>query len=102
MIRRPPRSTLFPYTTLFRSVVAGMERVIRAVDPYVPSARVAAVVELIINLGAGDEAQLARHAIVDAHLWTPVTDRARMPATASEQLHRAAVGVRCIRGRRDD
>src|ERR1039458_9506781 len=24
MIRRPPRSTLFPYTTLFRSVVGGM------------------------------------------------------------------------------
>src|SRR3712207_7039596 len=24
MIRRPPRSTLFPYTTLFRSVHAGM------------------------------------------------------------------------------
>src|SRR5258708_23312693 len=23
MIRRPPRSTLFPYTTLFRSVVSG-------------------------------------------------------------------------------
>src|SRR5256885_10788444 len=29
MIRRPPRSTLFPYTTLFRSrvEVAGLERV---------------------------------------------------------------------------
>src|SRR2546430_17622741 len=25
MIRRPPRSTLFPYTTLFRSVKAGAE-----------------------------------------------------------------------------
>src|SRR3712207_8951962 len=25
MIRRPPRSTLFPYTTLFRSVERGME-----------------------------------------------------------------------------
>src|SRR3990167_7872583 len=25
MIRRPPRSTLFPYTTLFRSVNAGLE-----------------------------------------------------------------------------
>src|SRR2546421_5638000 len=25
MIRRPPRSTLFPYTTLFRSVVVGSE-----------------------------------------------------------------------------
>src|SRR5690348_18224202 len=24
MIRRPPRSTLFPYTTLFRSVTAGL------------------------------------------------------------------------------
>src|SRR5256885_17000014 len=25
MIRRPPRSTLFPYTTLFRSVLRGQE-----------------------------------------------------------------------------
>src|SRR3712207_8617803 len=24
MIRRPPRSTLFPYTTLFRSMLAGL------------------------------------------------------------------------------
>src|SRR2546423_4513245 len=27
MIRRPPRSTLFPYTTLFRSQIRKMERV---------------------------------------------------------------------------
>src|SRR3712207_7895611 len=26
MIRRPPRSTLFPYTTLFRSRALGLER----------------------------------------------------------------------------
>src|SRR3712207_8494912 len=26
MIRRPPRSTLFPYTTLFRSLVVGVQR----------------------------------------------------------------------------
>src|SRR5438034_6428526 len=26
MIRRPPRSTLFPYTTLFRSHILGTER----------------------------------------------------------------------------
>src|SRR3712207_7844828 len=25
MIRRPPRSTLFPYTTLFRSAIAALE-----------------------------------------------------------------------------
>src|SRR2546425_7160552 len=28
MIRRPPRSTLFPYTTLFRSRIGGGERVV--------------------------------------------------------------------------
>src|SRR2546426_12818993 len=38
MIRRPPRSTLFPYTTLFRSVLEHEEIVgphveIRCVDP---------------------------------------------------------------------
>src|SRR5258705_1597009 len=29
MIRRPPRSTLFPYTTLFRSEVFGPDRAVR-------------------------------------------------------------------------
>src|SRR2546429_1858833 len=28
MIRRPPRSTLFPYTTLFRSIRAGLRKVL--------------------------------------------------------------------------
>src|SRR5687768_17678599 len=32
MLRRPPRSTLFPYTTLFRSVRTQSE--LRAVDPH--------------------------------------------------------------------
>src|SRR3712207_6991837 len=31
MIRRPPRSTLFPYTTLFRSSVGGDEKAADAV-----------------------------------------------------------------------
>src|SRR2546422_2627868 len=30
MIRRPPRSTLFPYTTLFRSVLAATHRDLNA------------------------------------------------------------------------
>src|SRR3712207_7883897 len=33
MIRRPPRSTLFPYTTLFRSARAGEEVRLVVVDP---------------------------------------------------------------------
>src|SRR2546426_9309096 len=32
MIRRPPRSTLFPYTTLFRSIIARDEFVRRLKD----------------------------------------------------------------------
>src|SRR6201994_5124223 len=35
MIRRPPRSTLFPYTTLFRSDVLGDQRDAR-LDPVAP------------------------------------------------------------------
>src|SRR5258707_8296425 len=49
MIRRPPRSTLFPYTTLFRSHYAGIAR----------------------DQHEGDVSPLARgahvHAAVDAH-----------------------------------
>src|SRR3712207_8231713 len=33
MIRRPPRSTLFPYTTLFRSPGVGLARSLRAAYP---------------------------------------------------------------------
>src|SRR2546430_7943376 len=38
MIRRPPRSTLFPYTTLFRSFVFGRTgtRVLRTTIPVCP------------------------------------------------------------------
>src|SRR3712207_8130874 len=32
MIRRPPRSTLFPYTTLFRSGIAEIDEPLRDVD----------------------------------------------------------------------
>src|SRR5690242_21256374 len=33
MIRRPPRSTLFPYTTLFRSRAAALLETVRIPDP---------------------------------------------------------------------
>src|SRR2546429_7064496 len=36
MIRRPPRSTLFPYTTLFRSVFAGRTAVQRIALGFLP------------------------------------------------------------------
>src|SRR5258705_2958128 len=34
MIRRPPRSTLFPYTTLFRSRISKSLRCVRQDQPY--------------------------------------------------------------------
>src|SRR3712207_8515700 len=56
MIRRPPRSTLFPYTTLFRSGVAGGP--VRREDAGAEAARVdehhpPAVVEADAHAGMG-------------------------------------------------
>src|SRR5712692_12015094 len=39
MIRRPPRSTLFPYTTLFRSVFLPSFVFVAVVYPFVPRLR---------------------------------------------------------------
>src|SRR2546430_10089133 len=40
MIRRPPRSTLFPYTTLFRSCHAPLADVVEELAPHVTNAAV--------------------------------------------------------------
>src|SRR5437899_4220644 len=45
MIRRPPRSTLFPYTTLFRSCFCGYGNR-RAVDERAPAHPVATLMEV--------------------------------------------------------
>src|SRR3712207_769484 len=64
MIRRPPRSTLFPYTTLFRSYapVTGMITAIRP-DPMVQGANVVEIkpeanpnVRVTVSLVQSDEA----------------------------------------------
>src|SRR2546426_8576189 len=39
MIRRPPRSTLFPYTTLFRSMPESMEEKFQTLQEIVKAAR---------------------------------------------------------------
>src|SRR2546427_8317497 len=46
MIRRPPRSTLFPYTTLFRSVLMGISDGHReAIEPVLSGHRLAVLIE---------------------------------------------------------
>src|SRR5256885_11202544 len=59
MIRRPPRSTLFPYTTLFRSPLTAMNLVrqeLRQLDPTLPLAEVRTMDEVVTA-----EATLPRH-----------------------------------------
>src|SRR3712207_6854591 len=64
MIRRPPRSTLFPYTTLFRSQLFvlrnGMETVRRFVDwagPAIYVAMFALAIWIVIEAGGEKELQ---------------------------------------------
>src|SRR3712207_8323739 len=100
MIRRPPRSTLFPYTTLFRSdpevvepagrgehralvgadrlVVAGERRGQRGAQPgQVPRQRAEA--------GVAPPADLEQ--IGRANGWTPVTPIFRMLASSLKKTH---------------
>jgi len=72
MIRRPPRSTLFPYTTLFRSQAAAGERAAVAV--------VAAVLVALLRLRIGDDLATAVPALATLVLITAtLTDlRARL------------------------
>src|SRR2546430_5563323 len=101
MIRRPPRSTLFPYTTLFRSSSWALEA---GDEPAVELLREAGeVVEgavldhrgvIVKRLGDGImaaflqpvqaiEAALDSHAEIGrAHVRTPVTVKSRMPSSA--------------------
>src|SRR5256885_11602218 len=51
MIRRPPRSTLFPYTTLFRSVPEEIDVVIGRALAGEPAERFASMAELSQALG---------------------------------------------------
>src|SRR2546426_12603886 len=69
MIRRPPRSTLFPYTTLFRSPIGRVARIdVRVHDPRTADepTRVPKVVP-----DAGKQAAQAPHAILHRELAQP-------------------------------
>src|SRR2546425_6100951 len=78
MIRRPPRSTLFPYTTLFRSVVMRLQeqKPMKVSLFYLPSIGSRAEIErglaglrrdlyqrMLADLSA--QAQLGQHALVE-------------------------------------
>src|SRR2546430_9125508 len=66
MIRRPPRSTLFPYTTLFRSSIEGTE----------PEPRIASFArEYDLALTAGSDAHFYRELARARTIVSAATDR---------------------------
>src|SRR5947208_4921216 len=54
MIRRPPRSTLFPYTTLFRSLVVA-DHHLRVLAIELGTGQAVQVVEFLLVLGRSEE-----------------------------------------------
>src|SRR2546430_9092548 len=88
MIRRPPRSTLFPYTTLFRSLVEVLDR---------------ALVEALVRVGHGEAevafgqaAPVARAAVVFERL---VGDRKSTRLNSSHS--QISYAVFCLKKKND-
>ena len=99
MIRRPPRSTLFPYTTLFRSLPHDSTGIVQGLHPWAfgdVRAQVSANCAqraryrrprkrrtygcLSIQCAVAGYSRATE--IGRAHVWTPVTDASRMPSSA--------------------
>src|SRR2546427_7881063 len=97
MIRRPPRSTLFPYTTLFRSGIAVAGSGKRGLlEPVRPKPRVRrlglqlpAAVQPVLQLGKG-LLVVAVPQIGRGHVWNPVTVKNRMPSSACKKKKKQA------------
>src|SRR5256884_10002946 len=85
MIRRPPRSTLFPYTTLFRSPVVPV-----ALGPQSPAVGVGPVGE---GHDVGRRGRRAGPGGVDGDLAGPVLERLLVQRDAAREVRR--------RGQRD-
>src|SRR5258708_11456465 len=77
MIRRPPRSTLFPYTTLFRSLAERDARI----------TQLERANQLLLARIALVEANAQRLSIDPAELWKPVTPPPRLVDRKSTRLN---------------
>src|SRR5258706_2611246 len=100
MIRRPPRSTLFPYTTLFRSRLGESRLHLDVANDDVRHARLRAVlVEQLHKSGAGGLHANGSKTCESgrAHGWTPLTRQSRIPASAWQKKSTRA----CIAARTD-
>src|SRR2546429_6390653 len=61
MIRRPPRSTLFPYTTLFRSRANEAREVLRRLEALSRERYVPPYAKAIVHAGLGERERSEEH-----------------------------------------
>src|SRR5262245_13890094 len=100
MIRRPPRSTLFPYTTLFRSALIVEVRSDSAGCSYLKRARelgLKAPVVVVVPDGAGSPAESLK-AGVDSYLAKNGSFSRELPVVVTRAIERAQMSARVVRG----
>src|SRR3712207_8821907 len=89
MIRRPPRSTLFPYTTLFRSRSLSY-------DPLELQPALARRVGQRLDAAVIAVARAVEHDLLDAGLRRPLGDQARSEEHTSELQSRQYLVCRLL------
>src|SRR5687768_18058829 len=80
MVRRPPRSTLFPYTTLFRSSEAGID--LSGAVPQRLTPELAAGARDLVTMGCGDKCPFIPGARV--HDWPLEDPKGKPPERVRE------------------
>src|SRR2546427_7078581 len=93
MIRRPPRSTLFPYTTLFRSLVHGLERVVEVLHSDQLLVRDLARVDQLVARAEGGAAGRLAPAIVVCPLAAGAAGLVRVPPEGEDPRRRLGADV---------
>src|SRR5258708_23584641 len=99
MIRRPPRSTLFPYTTLFRSLIAAqtLKDAERFVAIGAQSARIRVIgnIKFDMELGAGVDRKSTRlnssHQIISYAVFCLKKKNYIIPTSAAERMKRQSI-----------
>src|SRR3712207_8676642 len=100
MIRRPPRSTLFPYTTLFRSYELFRQHFGRpAPGPYGAAAGVLNSVLALLNEGATHLAVASDHVIESFRndLWPGYKTRDRKSTRLNSSHANISYAVFCLK-----
>src|SRR3989442_7509629 len=96
MIRRPPRSTLFPYTTLFRSALPGVAHIIAVASTKGGVGKSTVAVNLALAL-AGEGRR--RVGLVDADVYGPSLDPKSTRLNSSHV--RISYAVFCLKQSKD-